>query len=458
MFKKIDLLVVLFLIFFSYPFLFFNLGQSSLTSFDEAWYASIAQNMFFNKDILYLKFNGNYFFDHPPFAIWMMTISFIIFGISSFAARFPSAFFSLLTIILVYFLGTKLFNRVVGFCSAIALLSANWFLFRARSGNLDSILTFLFVLNFYLAYLSISIKKQKNKNILLVLGSISLVFLFLTKTMIPLTIFPVLTIMLVFNHKIKNLIIPAFIFILIISFYLKLQIELKPDYLKRYLAIGSPGIGASKLSFYGEIKFLKDYLYFGIGKWFWPSMLGIVGGLLFFQKRFVYLSFFFLCFILPFLFSQKGHIWHLIPVFPFMILSAFGFLYEFIKKITFSKNISYIFILIFAFYFSRLQLARNYNEFINIDKFISEEEILSKTASEFDVDFYIDGDFVPAAAFYSKKIVKQTHVGEIKDLFDSNKSFTLVTNDWRLEREGILKNEYEIIKKDRDRILIWRNY
>jgi len=458
MFKvsKIDLLVILFFVIFSYPFLFYKLGQSSLTSFDEAWYASIAQNILVSKNLVHLKFNDNLFFDHPPFAIWLTSLSFLIFGVNAFAARLPSALFSLFTLIIVYFLGSKMFNKVVGFCSALALLSANWFLFRARSGNLDSVLTFLFVLNFYLAFLFNQTKNVQYKKYLSFLGAFSLVALFLTKTMVPLTILPVLFVMLFSLKNLKFLLFSTLIFSFVLVFCVYLQLKVNNNYINRYLAIGTPGVGFSKLSFFEEIKFLKDYLYFGIGKWFWPGILGIFGGLLLFQKRFFYLAILFVSFISPFLFSQKAHIWHLIPIFPFMILAAFGFLFTVVKNITFSSKFAYFFIVLIAFYFTKMQLTRNYNEFINIDKFISEEEILSREAAKYDTNFIIDGDFVPTAAFYSGKKVKQTYVGGIKDLFNSQNGFVLITKDWRLKEEGILDNEYVIIKQDRDKILIWK--
>ena len=77
-------------------------------------------------------------------------IKILLLGISEFAARVPSAILGMLTLFVTYLLGKELFNRAVGFSSALALSSASWFLYRARSGNLDVFLTFFFVLTIFI--------------------------------------------------------------------------------------------------------------------------------------------------------------------------------------------------------------------------------------------------------------------------------------------------------------------
>lgn len=444
---KIDI-SVFFLLALLAPFFFFKLGQTSLVSWDEAWYAAIARNILKTKDIFVMHYNGNVFNDHPPAGFWLIAISFKLLGISEFAARVPSAILGMLTLFVTYLLGKELFNRVVGFSSALALSSASWFLYRARSGNLDVFLTFFFVLTIYLA-----IKATKNPRYLIWM-SISLLLLFLTKSVVPFTALPVL--LLIFWKKIpsrKYLVAPLLVFVLGISLWLYSQFRVYPNILKRYFGIGLPSVSL-ETDYLENFNIIKGYLHEGIGKWFWPGVFSLFAGLVTRKKSFYILSLFCFAFFAPFIFSSRGQIWHLIPLYPFMILAFFGFAHFFAEIISRNKWIPAVFILIISFYYSFMLLKLNWYQFINIPAFVSDEAILSKEAGLYTGDYIIDGDFVPAAVFYSNKIVQQTYVGGLTDLFESDDSFVLFTKQERLDSEGINSKEYEILKSDRDKILV----
>jgi 4-amino-4-deoxy-L-arabinose transferase-like glycosyltransferase len=478
---KVDILLI-FLLSFTLPLFFYKLGQSSLVSFDEAWYADIARNILKTGDILNLYWNGKYFTDHPPSGYWIIALGQSIFGINEFGSRFGSAILGFFTLVTLYFLGKELFNnlgyfasRFVGFLSAIALASSPWFLFRARSGNLDATLTFFFVLTIFLAIKSASNKKY------LIFFTFSLIFLFLTKSVVPFTIIPTLLVMFwgSKNYKFKDLLIPGIILITFMGSWFYAQLDNHDHFVQRYLSIGLPGIEV-KASFKDNLSLMKEYLHNGIGKWFWPGVISIILGPLLLQKRFLILSVFAISFFAPFLFSQKGHIWHLLPLHPFMILAFFGFFYvtlhwiltksffylfPFIlsllpikKKLKISQKIIPILIaipiLLFCAYYSFIQIRRIWYEFVDIPAFVSDEAILSKEAGRFEEKFYIDGDFGPTAVFYSGKKVEQIRNERLGELFKNEKSFVLITNDWRLTQMGITQNQYKFIKKDRDKILI----
>ena len=473
MFKKIsiDLLApFLFLAFF--PLFFFKLGQSSLVSFDEAWYADIARNILKNADPINLTWNGRAFIDHPPGGFWLTTLSYLVFGVSEFSARFSSAISGLLTLVFTYLLGKKLFNKAVGFCSAVALASSPWFLFRARSGNLDVPLTLFFVVTVYLA-----VKCSDNKKYLIPL-SLSLAFLFLVKTAVPFTVLPVVLFILVTSKKVKIADIkkPFLIFVIFVCGWFLYKHLKQPGFLRHYFKIGLPGVSV-KTSFADNLKLMKEYLHNGIGKWFWPGIASIILGTLTFQKRFWIFSILFLSFFTPFLLSEKGHIWQLVPLHPFLILALFGFFWFLLERITnlameiFNKvgkkyQSAYnllntlkipaisICLLVISFYYSYIQGKRSWYEFIDIPAFISDEAILSKEAGKYYEDLYIDGDFLPTAIYYSEKVVKQIQNEELKGIFEKDEPFLVITYKWRLDRLEISEAEYEIIKSDRDKILV----
>jgi 4-amino-4-deoxy-L-arabinose transferase-like glycosyltransferase len=444
----LDIVLILFILATS-PLFFYKLGQSSLVSWDEGWYAGIAANILKTGDFLRLFWNGKPFFDHPAAGFWWMAISFKFLGITNFAARFPSAIFGISTLVFVYFLGKELFNKWVGFASAIALVSAPWFIYRARSGDLDVFLTFFFVFSVWLA-----IKSATQKKYLVPLG-ISLALLFLTKTLIPLAIIPALVIIF-WGKKVnkKNILFVIVPFLVIVGIWFIAQLTLGMSFIARYFVVGLPGVTV-KTSFLSNLILVKDYIHEGIGRWFWPSSAAVLIGLLFRKKSFYILGAFCLTFAVPFVFSNKTQIWHLIPLYPFMLLALFGVGYYIIEFVTKNKIVPVVVILAISLYFSFTQSKSNWYSFINIPAYISDEQILSTEASKYNLPLFVDGDFVPTAIFYSgKETVQQTFVGDLTNIFNNNSSFLLITQQSRLNNEKISPKAYQVIKSDRDKILI----
>src|SRR3989344_3929241 len=139
-----DLFCVIFLFLFL-PIFFYNLGGYSLVDFDEAWFAEVARNILINRSPFLLTFNELPFIEHPPFGFWLMDGAFILFGVTEFSARFFSASLGFGSLFVVYFIGKELFNRTIGMIASLVLLSSVWFLFRARSANLDTVFLFLYL-------------------------------------------------------------------------------------------------------------------------------------------------------------------------------------------------------------------------------------------------------------------------------------------------------------------------
>jgi len=456
------------------PLYFYKLSSSSLSSWDEAWYGAIARNILERKDILILFFNDSIYSDHPPAGFWIMSFFQSIFGSNEFGVRIGSAIFGMLGLFLIYFLGKEIFSRSVGFLSALALSSTYWYLYRSRSGNLDIFLTFFFVLTFFLA-----IKASKNSKFIIPFV-ISFGLLILTKSVIPLTIIPALIIIFWKSKsfkQLKNYLSPVLLFILLVFPWFVAQFLYIPAAFFKYFQIGTAGIGKQS-NYFENFKQIKEYLHFGVGKWFWPGVLGVFAGPLTLNKYLIAISVFCLTFFLPFVMSQRGQLWHLIPLYPFMILAFFGFLETASKIIIekffmqFEKILKIVVTIImfgFCFYYANMQIKRSWYEFIAIDPFISDEAILSKKAGEYPgvcknlretkdcLNFYIDGsDFNPVASFYSNKHVSMVWEEGLKPLFDSKENFILITPQWRLDKFNISKERYKLIAKDRDNVLVIR--
>jgi 4-amino-4-deoxy-L-arabinose transferase-like glycosyltransferase len=122
-----------------------NLGFLDLQAWDEALYAvrSVGILQFGGIfDQTSFSIGGLYSSLHPPLYVWLTSVSFLVFGVTEFAARFFSAVFGGLTLMVIYKMGKEIHSSKVGFIAAM-LFGLNPFVsFYARQGQFDTTLTF----------------------------------------------------------------------------------------------------------------------------------------------------------------------------------------------------------------------------------------------------------------------------------------------------------------------------
>jgi 4-amino-4-deoxy-L-arabinose transferase-like glycosyltransferase len=104
---------------------FYHLGRRPLIDFDEAIYAQVASEALQNHTPLDFTWIGNLanhgpgrFFDKPPLLIWLTEVSYHMFGINEFAARFWPAIFAVLALPLTF-----IFVRSLSQSATAAILS-----------------------------------------------------------------------------------------------------------------------------------------------------------------------------------------------------------------------------------------------------------------------------------------------------------------------------------------------
>ena len=127
----------------------YRLNDTALTSYDEAWYASITRTVAQTGNLFRLQFNGATFTDHPPLGFWLMAVPTALFGSSELSARLIPALAGFGCVLLMYAVGKVLKNTATGITAGALLCSSLWFLHRARSGNLDTIFLFFLLLTLY---------------------------------------------------------------------------------------------------------------------------------------------------------------------------------------------------------------------------------------------------------------------------------------------------------------------
>lgn len=138
---------------------FYMLGGMALWDTDEALYTQIAREMEQTGDYLSTQWNRIPWFCHPPLYFWLTIASAKIFGWNAFAARFPSALFGVLTVLLTYLFGCRLYNRKAGFYAGLATLATFQLWLQSRMAILDMPFLFFIILAVYLFYRGFTTKR-----------------------------------------------------------------------------------------------------------------------------------------------------------------------------------------------------------------------------------------------------------------------------------------------------------
>lgn len=118
--------------------LFSTLGGRTLENTDYFKYAEIGREILELKSWTILHYNGEIYVDKPPFHYWNVALSYMAFGVNTFAARFPSALFSLITLLAVlFFTRRETKSPDAGILSCLILLSSYGYFFFSHRTRVD---------------------------------------------------------------------------------------------------------------------------------------------------------------------------------------------------------------------------------------------------------------------------------------------------------------------------------
>lgn len=149
-----------------------NIGGYSIYILDEAKNASCAREMLDRSDWIVPTFNNVLRMDKPPLHYYFMMLSYSIFGVNPFAARFFSAVFGALTILVCFLFTRKFAGALTATWTALVLLASVHLSIQFHLAVPDPYLIFFFtsaVMAFYAA-----VKEKKWKYILALYASIGL--------------------------------------------------------------------------------------------------------------------------------------------------------------------------------------------------------------------------------------------------------------------------------------------
>ena len=116
---------------------FLGLGGLPLVGPDEPRYAEIGREMWASGDWITPRLNGYLWLEKPVWLYWGQAISYHLFGVNEFAARFPSALAALVTVLFMAFAIGKLVSRRWGFLAGAVLATSAFWLALSRAASTD---------------------------------------------------------------------------------------------------------------------------------------------------------------------------------------------------------------------------------------------------------------------------------------------------------------------------------
>lgn len=203
---------------------FFKIGSFLLFDVDEAVFSEASREMVETGDYITPTYNYEPRYDKPILFYWFMSSAFKLFGVNEFAARFTSAGFGTLLVLMTFLFVKRIkgFNPAV-FASFALLLNIEFFVY-THSAVTDMTLAFFITGSIYAFYLGIT---EENKRWLM-LSWASSAMAVLTKGVIGL-LFPAVI---------------AFLYLLASGNIRKLKEILKPSYILVFLLVAGPWYAA----------------------------------------------------------------------------------------------------------------------------------------------------------------------------------------------------------------------
>jgi len=142
------------LIFIATCILFFPfLGSVHLFDWDEINFAECAREMVVTGNYSQVQINFQPFWEKPPLFIWMQAISMKLFGVNEFAARFPNALCGVLTLLLIFQIGKKIYNEKFALIWVLTYAGSLLTFFYFKTGIIDPWFNLFIFLGIYFAIL-----------------------------------------------------------------------------------------------------------------------------------------------------------------------------------------------------------------------------------------------------------------------------------------------------------------
>jgi 4-amino-4-deoxy-L-arabinose transferase-like glycosyltransferase len=210
--KYINILIIAVSALLFIPFI----GNVHLFDWDEINFAESAREMIVTGDFLNVRVNYDFFWEKPPFFIWVQVVSMKIFGINEFAARFPNALLGIITLLILFNIGKKHFNEKFGLIWVFAYAGSVLPHFYFKSGIIDPWFNLFIFLGIY--YFVIYLISEKRQTKFVIISAIFIGLGTLTKGPVALLMFLISGFVYLLINKFKMRITFWDILIYVISF------------------------------------------------------------------------------------------------------------------------------------------------------------------------------------------------------------------------------------------------
>lgn len=426
-----------------------------------------------------MVWNGKPYYDHPPLGFWLIAGSYKLFGVGEWQTRLPSAILGLGALVLIYLVALELFkNKNIGLAAATVLGTSVWYVIRVRSGNLDVIFIF-----FYLLTIFLGLRSSRQPKLFPAVG-ISAGLLILSKTLAGSSAI-VLVLLLNCRHLLKlkktwpYLVGGIALFFLIVTPWYRLMLQQSNDfYYWHFVNIGTRRRQWQTLFDFAPAKQVLFFLHMGVRKWYYIYLVSLGWlGLRFriFKKEVLFLLLWNFLVLFPFLSSPYTELWHLIPVFvPLSLIVSYSvfdgadFAFGTGKKVfghlspikmLFNKRVQNISYLAFFLTLAAIQVEIFLPETMPKYRYESDQVKISRAVTKYKQKIYLDDDFFPIMVFYAdRRIVPMfdaTSWGETEDkktllgLFSSpEQDFVVVTRNWAPDNLKAAGIAYKLLEKN----------
>jgi 4-amino-4-deoxy-L-arabinose transferase-like glycosyltransferase len=135
------------------------LGGVHLFDWDEINFAEVSREMILTGEYLRPQINFEAFWEKPPFFFWLQSLSMHIFGVNEYAARFPNAICGIITLVLLYYFGKKIYDKTFGWLWVLSYWGAFLPHLYFKSGIIDP----WFNLFIFLSYIFLIENQAKNQ-------------------------------------------------------------------------------------------------------------------------------------------------------------------------------------------------------------------------------------------------------------------------------------------------------
>lgn len=391
------------LIAFAAYIIFKDLGKPTLENWDEAWYAEVVKQILKTKDFIILRWNGEIFLDKPPMYIWLSVVSSYLFGLSEFSVRIVSALSGFIIISAVLLFSFKRWGFLPSFIAFVSIVLNNIFIWRSRSGNIDTFLALLIFIAFLLM-----ISNRKNKYIFL-----GLLFALIYLTKLSLVFFPFIIFILhevIYKRKKLKKNIPEYIklltiFITLSGLWLFLGFEkIGIEFIKYFIFNSDQGV--SHINFLNFKPDYWDYAYHSLQRrYYFIFLFGI-----FFLIRGIrdsknFLILLFSLSLLMFLsFTDRNNNWYLVPSMPFWSLAIGYGTYKLLQMFHYSKfiRLPLLFLVLYisyrTFFINILPIMNTYSTTDQAES----ARIIKGLSTQKDTIIRLD-HLYPAAIYYSDR-------------------------------------------------------